>query len=114
MSLHFTDSAATRVWELIREEGNPALSLRVSIKGGGCSGLRYEFEFTEAIQADDTVISNTVGTDTVRLLVDPLSIQYFSPTAEIDYKKDIEGEQFIVRNDNANTTCGCGSSFSVE
>lgn len=120
--LIFTDNAAAKVLELIREEENFELKLRVYVTGGGCSGFQYGFTFDEAVQADDTVITKTVlfnsedGDETsagVQLLVDPLSYQYLAG-AEIDYKEDIEGEQFIIRNPNAKTTCGCGSSFTVE
>lgn len=125
----FTNHAAAKVWELIQEEGNLNLKLRVYVTGGGCAGFQYGFTFDEAIQEDDTVISKHLeaaksneeeedgeegeGKATVQLLVDPLSFQYLAG-AEIDYKEDIEGEQFIIRNPNAKTTCGCGSSFTTE
>lgn len=109
----FTDQAAKKVWELIQEEGNFSLKLRVYVTGGGCSGFQYGFTFDEAVQADDTVVTNTLETGAVQLLVDGLSYQYLAG-AEIDYKEDIEGERFIIRNPNAKTTCGCGSSFSTE
>lgn len=117
-ALIFTLAAATKVWELIQEEGNIQLNLRVYVTGGGCSGFQYGFTFDETIAEDDTVITKSVDRPgeepvTVHLLVDPLSFQYLSG-AEIDYKEDIEGEQFIIRNPNAKTTCGCGSSFSAE
>ncbi len=116
-SLIFTDNAAAKVWELIQEEGNPKLNLRVYVTGGGCSGFQYGFSFDEDIQDDDTVVSKAVtsaiASGEVKLLVDPLSFQYLAG-AEIDYKVDIEGEQFIIRNPNAKTTCGCGSSFTTE
>ena len=119
--LIFTDNAVAKVWELIQEEDNFNLKLRVYVTGGGCSGLQYGFTFDEEIQPDDTVITKPTplspleseSTTRVHLLVDPLSSQYLSG-AEIDYKEDIEGEQFIIRNPNAKTTCGCGSSFTVE
>lgn len=107
--LVFTDSAATKVKQLIAEEGNDALKLRVFISGGGCSGFQYGFTFDEAVNEGDTVVSNAIG---VSLLIDPMSMQYLVG-AEIDYKTGIEGEHFIIRNPNATTTCGCGSSFSV-
>lgn len=110
--LIFTDNAAAKVWELIQEEGNFNLKLRVYVTGGGCSGFQYGFTFDEAIQADDTVINKPVSSASVQLLVDAMSYQYLAG-AEIDYKEDIEGEQFIIRNPNAKTTCGCGSSFTV-
>ncbi len=144
----FTDQAAAKVWELIQEEGNFSLKLRVYVTGGGCSGLQYGFTFVEETQADDTVVTKLVkkmrekkeadeeetdeeggdeeGADeeegdgdgdgsgtSVQLLIDALSFQYLAG-AEIDYKEDIEGEQFIIRNPNAKTTCGCGSSFTTE
>jgi iron-sulfur cluster insertion protein len=104
----FTDSAAHKVGSLIQEEGNPNLKLRVFIAGGGCSGFQYGFTFDEELQDGDTEVEN----QGVKLLIDPMSIQYLTG-AEIDYKDDIEGAQFIIRNPNAATTCGCGSSFSV-
>jgi len=104
----FTDSAASKVKQLIEEEGNDALKLRVFISGGGCSGFQYGFTFDESINDGDTMVEN-IG---VSLLVDPMSMQYLVG-AEIDYKTGIEGEHFIIRNPNATTTCGCGSSFSV-
>lgn len=135
----FTESAARKVWELIEEEGNPALKLRVYITGGGCSGFQYGFTFDEVVNADDTIIAKQIppaaagaqavagtpevaeddgeageggGTVVVQLLVDPTSFQYLAG-AEIDYKVGLEGEQFIIRNPNAKTTCGCGSSFAA-
>jgi iron-sulfur cluster insertion protein len=111
--LIFTDNAAAKVWELIQEEDNYNLKLRAYVTGGGCSGFQYGFSFDEEAQPDDTIVSKKVGTGEVQLLVDPLSFQYLVG-AEIDYKEDIEGEQFIIRNPNAKTTCGCGSSFTVD
>jgi len=111
--LIFTHRAAAKVWELIQEEGNFNLKLRVYVTGGGCSGFQYGFTFDEETQADDTVVSQSVDAASVQLLVDPLSLQYLLG-AEIDYKEDIEGEQFIIRNPNAKTTCGCGSSFATD
>lgn len=114
--LIFTSRAASKVWELIQEEGNFNLHLRVYVTGGGCSGLQYGFSFDETLQADDTVIAKEVSSSgslqTVRLLVDPLSLQYLEH-AEIDYEESIEGAQFVIRNPNAKTTCGCGSSFAI-
>lgn len=104
----FTDSAANKVRQLIEEEGNDKLKLRVFISGGGCSGFQYGFTFDEAEQEGDAVIEK----DGVTLLVDPMSYQYLVG-AEIDYKEDLSGAQFVIRNPNATTTCGCGSSFSV-
>lgn len=106
--LNFTDAAASKVGRLIEQEGNSELKLRVYISGGGCSGFQYGFTFDEAIEDGDTEIEN----GGVTLLVDPMSVQYLMG-AEIDYKEDLSGAQFIIRNPNATTTCGCGSSFSV-
>jgi len=106
--LVFTDSAAFKVSELIREEGNPNLKLRVFVSGGGCSGFQYGFTFDENEEEGDTCIEN----QGVRLVVDPMSFQYLTG-AEIDYREDLEGAQFVIRNPNATTTCGCGSSFSA-
>jgi iron-sulfur cluster insertion protein len=106
--LVFTDAAARKVGELIREEGNPKLMLRVFVSGGGCSGFQYGFTFDESIEDGDAQIAN----QGVTLLIDPLSIQYLAG-AEIDYREDLEGAQFVIRNPNAKTTCGCGSSFST-
>lgn len=106
--LLFTDAAATKVGELIREESNPNLKLRVFIQGGGCSGFQYGFTFDESEEDGDTRIEKCG----VTLLVDPMSIQYLSGS-EIDYREDLNGAQFVIRNPNAATTCGCGSSFDV-
>lgn len=107
-SLVFTDNAAKKVSSLIAEEGNAMLKLRVYISGGGCSGFQYGFTFDEEVSEDDTAVEN----GGVMVLVDAMSIQYLAG-AEIDYKEDLSGSQFIIRNPNAVTTCGCGSSFSV-
>lgn len=106
--LAFTPAAATKVRTLVSEEGNEALKLRVYISGGGCSGFQYGFEFDESQEADDVA----VVTDGVTLLVDPLSLQYLMG-AEVDYTESLTGAQFVIRNPNAKSTCGCGSSFSV-
>lgn len=106
--LDFTDSAAHKVKELIEEEDNDQLKLRVFIQGGGCSGFQYGFTFEEDQQGDDTAVENAG----VILLVDPMSLQYLMG-AKIDYKEDLEGARFIINNPNASTTCGCGSSFSA-
>lgn len=106
--LVFSDAAASKVRELISEEENDALKLRVFISGGGCSGFQYGFTFDENIEDGDTVVEK----EGVQLLIDPMSIQYLTG-AEIDYSEGIEGAQFVIRNPNASTTCGCGSSFSV-
>jgi iron-sulfur cluster insertion protein len=107
-ALLFTDAAAEKVGRLIEQEGNAALKLRVYVQGGGCSGFQYGFTFDEEMQEGDTAIEN----GGVTLLVDPMSVQYLMG-AEIDYREDLSGAQFIIRNPNASTTCGCGSSFSV-
>ncbi len=112
-SVILTDKAAAKVWELIQEENNFDLKLRAYVTGGGCSGFQYGFTFDEVAAEDDAVIAKTVAGGTVQLLVDAMSFQYLAG-AEIDYKEDIEGEQFIIRNPNAKTTCGCGSSFSAD
>ena len=106
--LVFTDSAADKVKQLIEEEGNPELKLRVFVQGGGCSGFQYGFTFDEDTNEADTQMSM----NGVTLLTDALSLEYLLG-AEIDYKDDLEGAQFVIRNPNASTTCGCGSSFSV-
>jgi iron-sulfur cluster insertion protein len=103
----FTDSAAAKVKELIEDEDNDALKLRVFIQGGGCSGFQYGFTFEEDQQGDDTTVEN----GGVTLLIDPMSLQYLMG-AKIDYKEDLEGARFVINNPNATTTCGCGSSFS--
>lgn len=104
----FTDSAASKVAGLIQEEGNDNLKLRVYITGGGCSGFQYGFTFDEEVNEDDTQIQN----GGVTVLIDSMSIQYLNG-AEIDFKEDLSGAQFVIRNPNATTTCGCGSSFSA-
>jgi iron-sulfur cluster insertion protein len=106
--LIFTDSAAGKVKQLIEEEGNPSLKLRVFVSGGGCSGFQYGFTFDESVGDDDTVMQK----NGVTLLIDPMSFQYLMG-AEIDYQENLEGAQFVIKNPNATTTCGCGSSFSV-
>ena len=103
-----TNSAARKVQELILEERNPELKLRVYISGGGCSGFQYGFSFDEERAEDDIAVEN----DGVILLVDPLSFQYLMG-AEVDYTESLQGAQFVIRNPNAATTCGCGSSFSI-
>ena len=106
--LLFTDSAADKVKALIVEEGNDDLKLRVFVTGGGCSGLQYGFTFDEVVNEDDTVMEKKG----VQLLIDPMSYQYLTG-AEIDYSEGLEGAQFVIKNPNASSTCGCGSSFSV-
>jgi len=106
--LVFTDSAAEKVRELVEEEGNPDLKLRVFVQGGGCSGFQYGFTFDEIVNDDDTQMTK----HGVTLLIDAMSLQYLAG-AEIDYKDDLQGAQFVIKNPNATTTCGCGSSFTV-
>lgn len=106
--LIFTDSAANKVKELIKEENNPALMLRVFVSGGGCSGFQYGFTFDENVNEGDTKVAN----GDVTLLIDPMSFQYLAG-AEIDYQEGLEGAQFVIKNPQAKSTCGCGSSFSV-
>jgi iron-sulfur cluster insertion protein len=106
--LDFTPAAAAKVRQLISEEGNPELKLRVYIQGGGCSGFQYGFEFDETRGEDDLA----VDTDGVTLLVDPLSLQYLMGAA-VDYSESLHGAQFTIRNPNAKSTCGCGSSFTT-
>ena len=106
--LVFTEAAANKVKNLIEEEKNDSLKLRVFVSGGGCSGFQYGFTFDENIQDGDTQVEK----NGVTLLVDPMSFQYLTG-AEIDYKEDLEGSQFVIKNPNATTTCGCGSSFST-
>jgi iron-sulfur cluster insertion protein len=126
-AITFTDAAATKVHSLIVEENNPALNLRVFITGGGCSGFQYGFTFDETINDDDCVVEKKItsqkkendkdgnggnGSVTVKLLIDVMSFQYLKG-ATIDYREDINGAQFVIKNPNAKTTCGCGSSFSA-
>lgn len=106
--LLFTNAAALKVKDLLEEEQNPNLMLRVFISGGGCSGFQYGFTFDESLGDGDTIVEN----QGVKLLIDPMSFQYLVG-AEIDYTEGLEGSQFVIRNPNAVTTCGCGSSFSA-
>ena len=106
--LVFTNSAAMKVRQLIDEEGDQNLMLRVFVSGGGCSGFQYGFTFDQNETDGDTIVEN----QGVKLLVDPMSVQYLMG-AQIDYTEGLEGSQFVIRNPNATTTCGCGSSFSV-
>ena len=106
--LLFSDNAANKVKQLIEEEGNPDLKLRVFVSGGGCSGFQYGFTFDEVTNEDDTVLNK----NGVQLLIDPMSFQYLVG-AEIDYQENLEGAQFVIKNPNATSTCGCGSSFSA-
>lgn len=106
--LNFTDAAAAKVRQLIDEEGDASLMLRVFVQGGGCSGFQYGFTFEQSLGDGDTVVEK----GGVKLLIDPMSYQYLVG-AEIDYSEGLEGAQFVIRNPNASTTCGCGSSFSA-
>jgi iron-sulfur cluster insertion protein len=106
--LVFTENAANKVKQLIDEEGNTELKLRVFVSGGGCSGFQYGFTFDETQNEDDTVMEK----NGVQLLIDAMSFQYLTG-AEIDYTEGLEGAQFVIKNPNATSTCGCGSSFSV-
>lgn len=107
-NITFTDSAARKVRELVLEERNPELKLRVYISGGGCSGFQYGFTFDENTEDGDIEVTN----DGVSLLIDPMSFQYLEG-AEVDYSESLMGAQFVIRNPNATTTCGCGSSFNI-
>ena len=104
----FSDNAARKVAQLIEEEGNADLKLRVFVQGGGCSGFQYGFTFDEVTNEDDT----TMVKNGVQLLIDSMSYQYLVG-AEIDYNDDLEGAQFVIKNPGATSTCGCGSSFSA-
>ncbi len=104
----FTSDAASKVNEMITEEGDPSLKLRVYVTGGGCSGFQYSFAFDDQTGEDDMVIEK----DGVTLLVDGMSFQYLMG-ATIDYQEGLEGSRFVITNPNATSTCGCGSSFSV-
>ncbi|KXW57772.1 iron-sulfur cluster insertion protein ErpA [Ferrovum myxofaciens] len=104
----FTEGAADKVREILVEEGNLNLKLRVYVTGGGCSGLQYGFSFEESMAEDDTVVTR----NGVNMVIDPTSFQYLNG-AEIDFMEDLEGSRFIIKNPNATTTCGCGSSFSI-
>lgn len=108
VSMSFTDKAAEKVRKLMAEEANDQLKLRVFVTGGGCSGFQYGFTFDEIMAEDDTAIKNSG----VTLVVDPLSYQYLVG-GEVDYTEGLEGSRFIVTNPNAESTCGCGSSFSI-
>ena len=103
-----TDSAVAKIVDLLLEENNPNLKLRTFIQGGGCSGFQYGFTFDEIVNEDDFEIAKPG----VSILVDSMSMQYLTGST-IDYKEDISGSQFVIQNPNAQTTCGCGSSFSV-
>lgn len=106
--INFTDSAAAKVSDMIKEEGDPTLKLRVYVTGGGCSGFQYSFAFDDKVGEDDMAIEK----DGVTLLVDGMSYQYMVG-ATIDYQEGLEGARFVISNPTATSTCGCGSSFSV-
>ena len=106
--INVTPAAASKINELLAEENKPGAGLRVFVQGGGCSGFQYGFTFDEQANDDDTVMQK----NGVTLLIDAMSYQYLVG-AEIDYKEDLEGAQFVIKNPNATTTCGCGSSFSA-
>lgn len=114
-AISFSVSAADKVNELIEEENDQELKLRIYITGGGCSGFQYGFTFDKEVAFDDTVVEQQCsdGASRVKLLIDSMSIQYLKD-AEIDYVQEIQGERFVIRNPNAKTTCGCGSSFSID
>jgi iron-sulfur cluster insertion protein len=104
----FSDNAAAKVRDLIQEEGNPNLQLRVYVSGGGCSGFQYGFAFEEAAGSDDTIVEK----GGVRVLIDPVSLGYLNG-AEIDFQDNLDGSRFVIKNPNAKSSCGCGSSFST-
>lgn len=106
--INVTESAVSKLQQLFAEENNPELKLRVFVEGGGCSGFRYGFTFDEDVNEDDFQLPHEGFT----LLVDSMSSQYLQ-NAEIDYSESINGSQFMIKNPNAQTTCGCGSSFSM-
>ena len=111
--LMVTDAAAAKLYEIMLEENNPNLKLRISISGGGCSGFQYAFDLDENQQETDTAITKNLANNvTVYILVDPMSLMYLTG-AEIDFKKTTTGEEFVIRNPHAKTTCGCGSSFGI-
>ncbi len=106
--IQFSSAAAAKVAELIADEGNPQLKLRLYVTGGGCSGFSYGFAFDDQVNEDDTRIDK----DGVSMVVDMMSMQYLLG-ADIDYEDGLEGSRFVIHNPNAQTTCGCGSSFSM-
>jgi iron-sulfur cluster insertion protein len=108
IDIAFSSRAARKVRELIDDEGNDALKLRVFITGGGCSGFSYGFTFDEDVASDDALVEN----EGVSLVIDPMSYQYLAGS-QIDYKEDLQGAQFVVTNPNASSTCGCGNSFAI-
>lgn len=108
VALNLTERAMAKVRELVEEEGNPDLKLRVFVTGGGCSGFQYGFAFEEVLSEDDACLQF----GDVALLVDSLSYQYLTGS-EVDYEEGLQGSRFLVKNPNASATCGCGSSFSI-
>ena len=106
--LMVSDEAAEKVDQMLKQQGTPGYGLRVAVMGGGCSGFQYGFTFDQDLQDGDMQVQN----GSVKLLIDPMSFQYLVG-AEIDYKEDLQGSQFVIRNPNAQTTFGCGSAFSV-
>lgn len=108
LPIEFSDAAARKVKELVEEEENPSLKLRVYVTGGGCSGFQYGFTFDEKVNEGDM----TIEKDSVVLVVDPMSLQYLVG-GEVDYSEGLQGSRFLINNPNATTTCGCGASFSV-
>lgn len=107
-----SESAVSKIYELMMEEGNPELKLRVFVQGGGCSGFQYGFTFEEIKEEDDFIIEKELHDHKIQLLVDTMSMQYLQGSS-IDYKEDLQGAQFVIKNPQASTTCGCGSSFSI-
>jgi iron-sulfur cluster insertion protein len=110
--MHVTDAAARKIYELLQDENDPALKLRVYIEGGGCSGFQYGFTFDNEVKSGDFQIKRALESVSITVIVDPLSYQYLVG-ATIDYQDDLEGERFIIKNPNAATSCSCGSSFSM-
>ena len=111
--LTVTDAAAQKIYSLLAEDGDFSLALRIYIEGGGCSGFQYGFMFDDEEKEGDFKIHKTVAENAqITVLIDVMSYQYLVG-AEVDYQEDLEGERFIIRNPNASTTCGCGSSFAM-
>jgi len=107
-SINISDAVVSKVGELLAEENDPNLRLRIFVTGGGCSGFQYGFSFDDTTKDDDFEVAK----GEIKVLVDAMSMQYLSG-AEIDYEDSLEGSRFVIRNPNASSTCGCGSSFSV-
>jgi iron-sulfur cluster insertion protein len=106
--LNISDAVVSKVGEMLAEENDPNLRLRIFVTGGGCSGFQYGFSFDDTLKEDDMEVAR----GDIRVLVDAMSLQYLMG-AEIDYEDNLEGSRFVIRNPNASSTCGCGSSFSV-